>query len=73
MRLRAQIVIDIDADDFTEAADHQQRLERLFHAIRTEYVQAQWEFRQRRQRSLRDGAPVDGPHHYTGRMAEYEK
>jgi retron-type reverse transcriptase len=73
MRLRAQIVIDIDADDFTEAADHQLRLERLFHVIRDEYVQAQWEFRQRRQRSLRNGPAIDGPHHYTGRMAEYEK
>jgi hypothetical protein len=73
MRLRAQIVIDIDAGDFSEAAGHQKRLERLFQAVRSEYDQAHLEFRQRRQRTLRTGAPAEGLRHYTGRMAEYEK
>jgi hypothetical protein len=71
MRLRAQIVIDIDADDFAEAATHQHRLESIYAAVRGQYEQAQLEFRQRRQRPAR-GAPVGrGLRHYTGRMSEY--
>lgn len=73
MRLRAQIVIDIDAGDFSEAASHQQRLERLFEAVRVEYDQAHLDFRQRRQRTLRTRASAEGLRHYTGKMAEYEK
>lgn len=71
MRLRAQIVIDIDVSDFAEAAEHQNRVHRVFEAVRESYDHAQLEFRQRRERSRRQ-APAGAVLHYTGRMNEYE-
>lgn len=71
MRLRAQILIDIDANDFADAATHQHRLESIYAAIRDQYGQAQLEFRQRRQRPARQAAIGRGLRHYTGRMSEY--
>lgn len=74
MRLRAQITIDIDVDDFIEAADHQRRVALIAANVRREYAQADLVFRQRRERSERQRAmPAPRtPVHYTGRMREYE-
>jgi hypothetical protein len=72
VRLRAQIVIDIDAKDFAEAADHQLRVRRVFEAVQETYGQAQFEFRQRRERARRQLPGGRGVLHYTGRMNEYE-
>lgn len=72
MRLRAQILIDIDAEDFSEAAMHQDKVEQIYRGVREQYDQAQLEFRQRRVRSHRVGVPGNGLQHFTGRMAEYE-
>lgn len=72
MRLRAQFTIDIDVGDFAEAAKHQERLEQFYEMLHEEYDQAQWEFRQRRERNSRQ--PVyAGMRHYTGRMGEYDE
>ncbi|MEQ1809863.1 MAG: hypothetical protein ABL889_08055 [Terricaulis sp.] len=73
MRLRAQILIDIEASDFSDAATHQQRVEQLFELVRHTYDQAQLDFRQRRQRTLSRRASNGALVHYTGRMAEYEE
>ena len=48
MRLKAQIVIDIEAADFGEAAEHQRRVELAFETVREVYPEAQLDFRQRR-------------------------
>lgn len=75
MKLRAQITIDILADDFVDAAEHQRRVEILMKAVQQEYHQAALMFRERRDRPVRgthvasDAKPV----HYTGRMHEYEQ
>lgn len=74
MKLRAQITIDIDVDDFIEAADHQRRVSLIAASVRREYAQADLVFRQRRERSGRLH-PMPAPRgavHYTGRMREYE-
>jgi hypothetical protein len=71
VRLRAQIVIYIDAKDFADAADHQHRVQRVFETVRETYDDAQLEFRQRRERARRQ-TPRSGVLHYTGRMNEYE-
>ncbi len=73
MRLRAEILIDIDAADFADAAAHQQRIERVFAAVRDSYDQAQLDFRQRRQRPQRLTAASNGVLHYTGAMSEYDE
>ena len=72
MRLRAQIVIDIDANDFADAATHQHRLEGIYAAIRDRVLtRRSLSFRQRRQRPARQVAVGRGLRHYTGRMSEY--
>jgi hypothetical protein len=51
LRLRAQITIDIDAQDFVEAADHQRRLEEMVRRIKEEYEHAALLLRERRERA----------------------
>ena len=78
MKLRAQITIDIMAEDFRDAAEHQARIETLMRAVRREYEQAGLEFRARRERPSRT-APAGAqasqrPHpHHTGRLHEYDQ
>jgi hypothetical protein len=50
MRLRAQIVVDIDADDYVEAAEHQSSLQRYLTEIQTRYPNASLTMRERRER-----------------------
>lgn len=73
MRLRAQIVIDIDARDFSDAATHEEKVAEIYALVRKEYGQAHLEFRQRRQRPRRIEEQTQHLRHYTGRMADYEE
>lgn len=51
MRLRAHITIDIDADDFIAAADHQRAVQTMLDQVHDLYPQAKLEFRERRDRA----------------------
>jgi hypothetical protein len=51
MKLRAQIVIDIDAANYLEAAEHERKLELLLKEVRTCYATAQLQIRERRERN----------------------
>lgn len=73
IRLRAHIVIDVDADDFKDAASHQHRVSLLYEAVRTEYGQASLVFRQRRKSAGRHQRKLERGRHHTGRMSEYEE
>lgn len=73
MRLRAQILIDIEAADFEEAAGHQRRVEEILASARESYAQAQLEFRQRREQPHRKTATSRRALHYTGAMSEYDE
>ena len=53
MRLRAQIVVDIDAGDYVEAAEHQNLLQQYLKEIQLRYPDASLTMRERRER--RDG------------------
>ena len=69
--LRAQITIDVSAEDFVSAADHQKRIETLMTSVKQSYGQAELEFRERRPRTMRT-LPRRGPvPRYTGAVAEY--
>ena len=71
LKLRADFVIEIEADDFVEAADHQRRLEKLWAAIRAEYEHARFSFNERRARS--GAAARSGPRQLrTGNLHDYE-
>lgn len=50
MRLRAQIVIDLAADDFVQAADHQNRLAQFLGDLKQNYPNAELTIRERRER-----------------------
>lgn len=69
--LRAQVTIDLSAEDFASAADHQRRIETLMTAIRDRYPDASLEFRERRPRPPR-ALPMKSPmRHYTGAVIDY--
>jgi len=70
--LRAQITIDLNAEDFVGAADHQRRIEELMQSVRRVYEEAQLEFRERRPRAAR-ALPAPRPlKHFTSAVAEYD-
>jgi len=50
MRLRAQIIVDISADGYVEAAAHQQLLERFLNDVQKKYPDARLLMRERRER-----------------------
>lgn len=50
MRLRAQIVVDIDAGDYVEAAEHQSLLQGYLKDIQARYPDASLTMRERRER-----------------------
>jgi len=71
IQLRAQVTIDLNANDFASAADHQRSIEDLMTAIRARYPAAELEFRERRPRPPR-ALPMKGPmRHYTGAVIDY--
>ncbi len=51
MRLRAQIIVEITADDYIEAAEHQKNLGTVLDAVRERYPDAKLVMRERRERS----------------------
>ncbi len=72
MRIRAQITIDIEAQDFVEAADHQKRLETIVNAVRADYAQAELALRERRERAAGRSVPPQADIvHYTGKLNTY--
>lgn len=50
MELRAQIIVDISASDFVQAADHQSRLTGFVQELKTHYPEVQLVIRERRDR-----------------------
>ncbi len=73
MKLRAVITVDIDAADFVEAAEHQQRLEGLLADLNAAYPHARLAFQERRQRRTGDptSQTASPPKHATGRLNVY--
>ncbi len=74
MKLRALITIDIDAEDFIAAADHQRRIAGLIADLMGAYEQADLSFRERRPRPERSfGRPPPGVRQGTGRLHDYDE
>jgi hypothetical protein len=71
MRLRATIIIDIDAKSFADAAAQQERVERVYSAVKDAYSQARLEFRQRRTRVSAHAQSTS--YVPSGRMSDYEE
>ncbi len=73
MKLRAQIMIDIDADDFVAAADHQRRIEAILGDIQQSYRQAELMFRERRPRAGAGETVVLLARQGTGALHRYDE
>jgi hypothetical protein len=75
MKLRALITIDIDADDFIDAAAHQRQIEAMLSELRAKYPAASLVFRERRvsaRAARRSGAAsARSPIQATGRLSNY--
>jgi hypothetical protein len=73
LKLRAQIIIDIDAEDFIAAADHQRRIAQILAELKRDYSQAELSFRERRPRSFGPSAPPMPVRQRTGALHQYEE
>jgi hypothetical protein len=78
VKLRAEIKIEIDADDYIEAADHQRQVAALFQAVKASYGDADLSFRQLRTVSGMPSAATAarGKSHFrhaTGNLSIYEE
>lgn len=52
VKLRAQFIVDVSADDFVQAADHQKRLAVFLESLKQEYGSATLTIRERRKPKL---------------------
>jgi hypothetical protein len=73
LHLRAEIVVELEAADFVEAAAHQNRLETLMAQLRDVYPHAKLQIRERRDRGPRPSSPPRPRGHATGRLHHYEE
>ncbi|MCR5880295.1 hypothetical protein [Phenylobacterium sp. J367] len=67
MKLSGQISVELNVADYVEAADHQQRLERILERIRDIYPDATLAMRERRQPKA---GPVSPPPQSVSRIAQ---
>ena len=72
MKLRAQIMIEIEAEDFVAAANHERAIQTIFQGLRADYQSAQLEFREVRGKSARnDNSDLRKMRRYTGNLNQY--
>ena len=74
MKLRAELVIDLEAEDYIGAAEHHRFVETIFGELKQRYAQATLSIRQlrdKRDTPTRSGAPRF--RHHTGALASYEE
>jgi hypothetical protein len=72
LRLRAQITIDIEAEDFVSAADHQRRVESFIENIRQVYEDTSLVLKERRVLGgPREPRPEPGQRRPTGKLNTY--
>lgn len=72
MKLRAQILIEVEAEDFVSAANHEQAIQTIFRDLQGAYGTAQLEFREVRSKSLKENAPaLRKMRRYTGNLHQY--
>ena len=74
MKLRAEVVIDLEAEDYIVAAEHQRFVETIFAEVKQRYDAATLSFRQlRERREAAAASPLPRFRHHTGALAAYEE
>lgn len=72
MKIRAEIIIELNADDFIAAAEHQRRIQDLHAGVAATYPDAVLHLRERRERKMSRRIFEERPvFHQTGRVSEY--
>ncbi len=72
MKLRAQIMIEVEAEDFLAAANHERAIQGIFRNLQNDYSSAQLEFREVRNKTPKEGAVgVRKMRRYTGNLHQY--
>lgn len=71
LNLRVQITVDIGAEDFLQAADHQRMAEAFLATLRQTYPQAALSFRHLRTRGAPAARPVRRTRRSTGALSLY--
>ena len=73
MKLRAQFVLEMDAQDYVAAADYQRRMELLAQALQSEFGRVDFSLRERRE-AAKPGAPRPKPKRTlsTGNLHNYD-
>ncbi len=72
VRLRVTIQIDIDAEDYRDAAAHQGRLEQHMSALQAQYPTVGISVKERRGPRTPAASPLRTPHVRTGRAHAYD-
>jgi hypothetical protein len=76
MKLRAELVIDLEAEDYIGAAEHQRFVETIFSELKDRYSQATMSIRQLRDKREGEGLGRSSTprfRHHTGALAAYEE
>lgn len=71
VKLWGQISVELNVEDFVEAADHQKRLEDMLRLVRASYPEATLAMRERRQRRSTPVVRARPPALGTGRLNDY--
>jgi len=71
VKLWGQISIELNVDDYVEAADHQRRLEDILQQVRAAYPEAKLAMRERRERRATPTVRPLPPGVGTGRLNLY--
>ncbi len=67
----AQITVEVEADSFATAAEHEREITRLFQQFKAEYENCRLEIKQRRAQPVKAARTKPARPRHTGNLASY--
>jgi hypothetical protein len=71
MRFVAQITVEVEADSFASAAEHEREITKLFQGLKANYPSCRLEIKQRRAPQAKTARVKTGRPRHTGNLATY--
>jgi hypothetical protein len=71
MKFTAQITVEVEADTFASAADHEREINKLYQEFRARYGECRLEIKQRRVQHATPAKTRTGRIRHTGNLAQY--
>ncbi len=71
MRFIARITVEIEADTFAAAADHEREIKKSYQALKSTYQDCHLEIKQRRTARVKETRPRQKLVRYTGKLSNY--